>query len=234
MSANDNLSIKNSASAVVALRALDRSALSDGSLLAMRHLAEPVPLDYSTGGVYRMAAKSGVIAAGLSATSPIFSFRNPSASLLAVLHGLTLNVWTDSVGFAAGLITLSAHIARSYTAEDTGGTSLATTSPQGKLRTSMAAPTCEIRHASTGALTPGTRTLDTAPLDELMVAAATAADTLILSRAKLIDVLIQEHPMVLAEDEGIIIQATVPATGTWKFNITPHWTELPNTHFDRT
>ena len=35
-----------------------------------------------------------------------------------------------------------------------------------------------------------------------------------------------ESPLVLAQNEGFVIRATVPATGTWQFGCTVTWTEL--------
>jgi hypothetical protein len=35
-----------------------------------------------------------------------------------------------------------------------------------------------------------------------------------------------EHPLILAQNEGIVIQATVPATGTWQFGVKIDWTEI--------
>jgi hypothetical protein len=35
-----------------------------------------------------------------------------------------------------------------------------------------------------------------------------------------------EWPLVLAQNEGFIIRATVPATGTWDFAVTMEWSEV--------
>jgi hypothetical protein len=36
-----------------------------------------------------------------------------------------------------------------------------------------------------------------------------------------------EPPMIFAQNEGFIINATVPATGVWGFAITSEWDEVP-------
>jgi hypothetical protein len=35
-----------------------------------------------------------------------------------------------------------------------------------------------------------------------------------------------EHPLVLAQNEGFVIQATVPATGVWFFAVKVDWVEI--------
>jgi hypothetical protein len=35
-----------------------------------------------------------------------------------------------------------------------------------------------------------------------------------------------EHPLVLAQNEGFVIQATVPATGVWFFAVKADWVEI--------
>jgi hypothetical protein len=36
-----------------------------------------------------------------------------------------------------------------------------------------------------------------------------------------------EHPLILATNEGFVVEATIPATGTWQFALTLEWAELP-------
>jgi hypothetical protein len=35
-----------------------------------------------------------------------------------------------------------------------------------------------------------------------------------------------EWPLVLAQNEGFVVQATVPATGTWAFQAIIEWSEV--------
>jgi len=35
-----------------------------------------------------------------------------------------------------------------------------------------------------------------------------------------------ESPLVFAQNEGFVVRATVPATGTWQFGVTVAWTEV--------
>jgi hypothetical protein len=38
-----------------------------------------------------------------------------------------------------------------------------------------------------------------------------------------------EWPLVLVQNEGFIIRATVPATGTWEFGVLLEWSEIVTT-----
>jgi hypothetical protein len=35
-----------------------------------------------------------------------------------------------------------------------------------------------------------------------------------------------EHPIVLAQNEGIAVRATMPATGTWSASVLMKWAEV--------
>jgi hypothetical protein len=87
----------------------------------------------------------------------------------------------------------------------------------------------EIRHSSTATLTAGTRTKDAQPVDCLLANVGTVANTgfLVSPGGILFEKTPQEHPLVLAQNEGFTIEATVPATGTWKWVIITEWDEVP-------
>lgn len=172
------------------------------------------------------------MAAGLAANASIYSFRFTSSTMLAIIRRVRVSAWSLGTGFTAGLGTFDFYRATSWSVADTGGTTDTLTTPNGKLRTAMAAPVLpEIRHSSTAALTPGTRTLDAQPVDTVNVAVGTAANTPFLTRFALFDRDPSDHPLVLAQNEGFTIRATVPATGTWTFAITPEWDEVPVTSY---
>lgn len=189
------------------------------------------PLDYLTGGAYHFTSKSGTMAAGLAAASPIYAFRVTSPGLLVALTRLKISAWSLGTGFAVGLATVELFVARAWTAPDTGGVTDTITVSNSKLRTSQPsiAALSEIRHSSTATLSAGTRSLDTQPLESLNVnVTATANTAFIPAPTELFRKAVGEYPLILALNEGIVIQATVPATGTWGFAITPEWMELPS------
>jgi hypothetical protein len=92
----------------------------------------------------------------------------------------------------------------------------------------MAAPSIsDIRIASTGALTAGTRTLDTDPLAAITVGIGATANVIYIPPTTDLFVAYPgDHPLVCAQNEGFIIQATVPATGTWCFGVQVEWDEI--------
>lgn len=227
-SPNDNFNLKDSNSFPFKMRSKDISVNQDGTTQFVRHLSTLYPVDYGVGGCYRNTAKSNVMVAGLAASSPIYTFRNPSANLLALLFRLRIQLQTDSVGFAAGLATFDLYRVTAFTAMDTGGASVTLTGSEAKMRTAMAASSSQIQYSQTATLTAGTRTLDAAPIDTLSVAAATAASTVFQPQTKMFDTGPGDHPLLLAQNEGFVIRATVPATGTWRWAITPEWAEVPN------
>lgn len=223
----DNIQLKDANQAPFYFRAKDRSAGQDGSVQQPYHLASPYPIDYGSGGAFHMTSKSGSMAAGLAANSPIYAFRWSSSSMLAVIKRIRLQAWSLGTGFAAGIATFDLFRASAWTVVDTGGVTDTITGDNGNLRRSMPASVlAELRHSSTATLTAGTRTLDSQPLDTLNVGVGTSTNTPFVNPTKLFDKQPGEHPLVLAQNEGFVIQATVPATGLWSFAITPEWDEV--------
>jgi hypothetical protein len=184
------------------------------------------PTDPGALGSYRHALTSGTLAAGLTAASPVFSFRYGSANICLVRRVvLTLG---DLVGFAAGFFAFNLYAARSFTVSDSSGTAGTLTGNNGKLRTSYATTgLSDFRISSTAGLTPGTRTLDADPLDTISMSVVTTAGAPPLPvLGEMIRAMPGEQPLILAQNEGFVIQATVPATGTWQLGVAVTWDEV--------
>lgn len=236
-SPNDNLSIKDGGDNPKSMRSKDVSAASDGSLQIIRHLATLYPVDFGIGGCYHTVIKSGSMAAGLAAAAPILSFRNSLTTVNAILRRIKFSAWSLGTGFTAGLATFDLFVARSFTASDTGGAAVTLTAPQAKLMSSMAGAGVTIRASTTATLTAGTRTLDTNPIESLNVAVGTATNTPFVGGvngsppAMFHEKRGSEHPVVLAQNEGFVIQATVPATGVWGWAAALEWDEVPPVNF---
>ena len=189
------------------------------------------PDDWGSLGFYSMAAASGTMAAGLSAASPIYSFRYGSANL-ALVKKILFSAGNTATGFTAGIITVQTFVARSFTVSDTGGTSITPTGNTNKKRTSMATTgLTDGRISSTGTLTAGTRTLDSNPISSISTSIPAVAGTILMSPFPLFEARAGEYPLTLAQNEGFVIQATVPATGTWTFSVTVDWEEVPTTYW---
>lgn len=190
------------------------------------------PDDYVSLGIYSIGAASGTMAAALAAGSPIFSFRNPTNSSAIVVVRKVVVSAGGIAAFAAGVVTLQMLVARSFTAPDTGGTDITpgSASNQCKLRTSMAATqlvsTGSIRISSTATLSAGTRTLDAQAIGSVSGSTTATAGAIMIPPTNLLQASAGDFPVVLAVSEGFVIQATVPATGTWTFAVSVVWEEL--------
>jgi hypothetical protein len=223
----DNKPIKDGLGNSFTVRMRDISPLTDGSLMRSMIYATPYPLDYGVGGFYQHCAKSGVMAAGMAAGAPIYSFRFTTASMIAAIERVRLSAWTSAALFAASMATFDLYAARSFTAPDTGGNPANFSGDYNQLRSSMGASTASIQCANTAALNAGTRTLDAAPLDSKIFAVPGTASTPI-GTMTLFEKLQGDHPLILAQNEGFVVNATVPAGGTWQFALTLEWAELSN------
>lgn len=185
-------------------------------------------------GSYSLGTKSGIMAAGLGAAAPIFSLRyvptiNPASLML--LKKLTLTASTLGTAFTAGSALFETFVLRSYTVNDTGGGSLTlgTAVTTGKLRTSQAiGGVTDFRISATATLTAGTQAADTNPISSVItqIPATTTNYAILPADFPLFEAKPGEHPLVLAANEGLVIRATVPATGTWSFSVKAIWDEV--------
>lgn len=188
------------------------------------------PFDYGALGSYRISQISGTMAAGLAANSEIVQFRWSDATRLCVVTSVTLDGLNGSAtAFTAGFGNVQMLVARSWTADGSGGTAATITGNNGKARTSMGTTLLgSTRISSTAALTAGTKTLDTQAVGQVTLSFGTTASVNYIGMP--IDLFHAdpggEHPLILAQNEGFILRATVPATGTWQFGATITWTEL--------
>jgi hypothetical protein len=191
------------------------------------------PEDFGSLGIYAEGKTSAIMAAGLGAAAPIFSARWSHATNLCLIKRVTLSLGADTVAFAAGSALFNLFVARSWSAADTAGATAVAMTPTGnqnKLRTTGMGTTLfatgDILISTTGTITAGTRTLDSNPIGALALGVQATAGIPILAPWPMWDVRPGEYPLLLAQNEGIVLQATVPATGTWKFGIKMDWTEI--------
>jgi hypothetical protein len=187
------------------------------------------PVEYGALGAYTASALSGTMAAGLAAASEIVQMRWTDATRYALIYRITLDGMAGSAtSFTAGFANIQAMIARGWTADGSGGTALTVTGNNQKLRTSMGTTLIgALRASSTAALTAGTKTLDANPIGQIAFSVGTAASVIYVNRTTLYGAQeVGAHPIVLASNEGVIVRATVPATGTWQFGVTIDWAEV--------
>jgi hypothetical protein len=190
---------------------------------------QQMPLEFGAFGHYRKGLLSGTIAAGLAAGANVYSFRWGDATRLGIVQKVIIDGLSGSAtAFAAGFGSLRMFAARSFTVADSTGTAATLTGNNNKLRTSMGTNlVSDIRISNTAALTAGTRTLDTDPLAQISLTFGTGVSIQVLNPTVILgEDTGPEHPIVLAQNEGVVLQATVPATGTWQFGVSCRWAEV--------
>jgi hypothetical protein len=183
--------------------------------------------DPTTLGSYRLSMQTGVMAAGLAASSEIFQFRWTDASRLCVINKVNFEGCGSIVAFAAGVAQFRLAVARSWTVDGSGGTAATITANNQKLRASFGTTLLgAARMASTAALTAGTKTLDAQDIGSTLGSFPATAGAAINPDSLFQPIPGVEYPIVLAQNEGLVVRATVPATGTWTAGLTVVWTEV--------
>lgn len=200
------------------------------------------PIDYGAGGSYQNSLRSGTIAAVLAANANLYSFRNTSATLLAVIHRVRVQV-AATLAFTAAFNDLSCKmvVARGYTVgHTTNGVAATLTGNNAKMRTSMptTAAAIHILNTSNAGLTGGTAVPDTDPMGWSLIGkpnvvnAAAATEYLGLQSLVTLDYEPDmgdgAHPLVLAQNEGFLIQNGLvwPAAGTGVVTVRVAWSEV--------
>lgn len=195
------------------------------------------PIDHGALGHYKLSTVTGAMAAG-AATRTIFYLRWTDASRLCVITKLSIDGLIATTAFAAGQILVRAWVARAFTAENgtPGGTALTLTGHNAKQRTGMGSALMGVaRVATTAGLADGTWALDSNSIGLINThssggvgSATPIIGSIYLPKFELLnpDGGDGEHPLVLAQNEGLIVQVTVPATGVWTAGVSTRWAEV--------
>lgn len=187
------------------------------------------PDDVGPGGYYEISAKSGLLAAGLAADAPIFSFRWAPANadgipMRAQIKFLRVKGLVMTAYGAAQLIDLYASKVRGFTAVDSGGTSVKPATLDNKRQKGYQDTLVnDIRIATTAALTAGTRTIEALPFFGLQFWAG--AIGVPGEREVVFDD--QHIPLVLEKGEGFLIRngTLLGATGVLQVFVELGWME---------
>jgi hypothetical protein len=189
------------------------------------------PVDYGVFGSYRISVITGTMAVALPANSEMFQARWTDATRLALIWGFSIDGMSDfNSAFSAGFSSMTFTIARGWSADGSGGNAATLTGNNQKLRTSMGTPLmAAIRSSSTGALTTGTKTLDAQPEGQITFSTGTVANVIFLGQIQVygsMEAGSNPAPIILAQNEGVVARATVPAGGTWQTGFTMSWSEV--------
>ena len=174
-----------------------------------------------------------------AANTPMFSMRFVAGSAgqaqIAMIQRIALVIVPTVAMTTAQQVSYGAYVARSFSAVDSGGAAATLTGNNNKLRTSMTttqlAATGDMRISTTGTLTAGTRTLDS---QAFAVASAWVPSTLVaqpIQQVILYENFAGDQPLVLATQEGIIINNLIlmGAAGVLSIGVTVEWTESATT-----
>jgi hypothetical protein len=199
------------------------------------------PAEKGVNGAYKIALVSGIMAAGLAAGSPIVACRWSARNVNALIRYVRLTAGTDGTAFAQGSTIFDMIRATGFTVQDTGGAVISLAGKSQALSTRFgpsqvqiaASATGDIAIANTATLVAGTRTLDSNAMAALVGSVgAVPANFPVMppgplwqpSEAGL-------EPLELTLNEGFIIRATVPITGTWKFAFEMAYDEIDPARF---
>jgi len=183
-------------------------------------------------GAYSLGLTSGALTTA-AAAGTVFSFRwaPTTTTQLCMVRRVEIGFATTTAFTTAQALQYSMQVARNWSASDTGGTAAAFTQTNtGKMRTAM--PTSafagggQIMIANTGANTAGTRTLDTQTIG-FVQGASTAIGT-VLTATPIFQHSPGDYPLILANNEGFIINNIVlmGAAGVINLTVTVEWMEL--------
>lgn len=210
------------------------------------------PLDLTNGGTYRVAVRTGTLAATLAANAIIGALRWDSSTHKCILHRLRAQIFAN-LAFTAAFNDMSMYAigTRGYTASDTAGagnTALTMTGNNAKVatahQTSQFSTQGDIRIAGTAAMTGGTGTDDAHPFAYSQVGKPNvvnvAAGTEYVA-AQPVCTLDYEpdmgdgvHPHLFAADEGFRLRngpVVWPAAGTGIMVMQISWSEVENARF---
>jgi len=194
------------------------------------------PMEVGARGAYALGVVSGVMAAGLGANAEIFQMRWVDATRVMLLRSLIISAAPGTTAFTAGPIEFNLTVARGWSADGGAGTAVVfSTANTNKKRTDFPLSLFSdtgVRFSATAALTAGTKTLDTNRMASLSSYVSSVATTAASSPFIAPGTYLwqrnthDEYPILLEQNEGIVVRATVPATGTWQYSINAEWAEL--------
>jgi hypothetical protein len=202
------------------------------------------PQDYGALGHYRAVMTTGTIAAGMAANGELVQMRWVDATRFCVIFEVSILEFRNiTTAFAAGPYNFNVIRSTAWSADGTGGGVVSVADPQLQLRAATMGASLfstGFRLATTAALGAGTKTFDTLPMGACFgnVGSTPAIAQLYIPAGSPVtgyggpgvelmhpDVGAGEHPLVLAQNEGLSIRATVPATGTWIASFLVKWAE---------
>lgn len=183
---------------------------------------------------FAIAGTTGAVAAA-SGTKILFYARWASTTQQALITNIEVTGHIATTAYAVGQVLYEAFIARGFSAVGAGGTSLTLTGAKlASPFTNTAFTAMKVSDTTSTGLAAGTWTLDANPVGNLNThtSAGTAAATPIIGSQYVGDGILfnadiskGEVPIILNANEGVVVRATVPATGVAIHGIQMKWIE---------
>lgn len=189
------------------------------------------PLEFGPYGHFRANLVTGATVS-LTAGDPIASFRWTSSTANAVLLRARLNAQITANITTAVAVPVELIKATGFTASDSGGTASQPGSTQKNRSTMNSSLVGDLRVATTGKLTAGTRTLDALgfaySIPQFTPNVTNAGSVSYPDDMYLIDSY-GEYPMTFAANEGFILRTPIAGntSGAVQFTLTLDWAEVP-------
>ena len=179
-----------------------------------------------------LAVQTGLLS-GIAAGGRIFSFRNTHASNLILVRRAGLGFMTTTAFTAAQALDFACHIARGFTVGDTGGTDITPLVNDTKHRASLATPNVQGRVSATVVVSGGTLTADANSIGRAAGGSTGLGTGLPPAQDNLISEMCGDMPVVLAANEGIIINnvTLMGAAGVVKVYINLEYAEVAPADF---
>lgn len=206
--------------------------------MSLNRFVRPVPSAKNEAiyGQYGVAARTGIIAAGISNDAELLQFRwNPAdVSKRAFIRGIWVDAAVSTTYFAAGVpLQLELLKCTGWSAAGSGGAAVDPGAANCRGSSTMKATEVvadDFRIATTAGLTAGTKTIATpavgfnlsgAPITASLSGQVFAPNTALFEA----DLARGDHPLELIATEGFIVRCRAPATGTWAATFKIEWDE---------
>lgn len=196
------------------------TAIVDPTTKALRASVRPAEGD----GQYRVACRSGAIAAG---TNPgiLFSFRYQGSGI-CVIQSIRISL-NQIAAYTQGNIGLSLYLTRAFLTSDVTGGTLIVLGNSNKMRDQQISSQVAAYITTTGLLTGGTGVDELFPYSGVVLNCPTPITG--QSPQSLISMSPGSHPLRLTLNEGFRIrnENVTPANGTSQLVVNIEWVELP-------
>lgn len=188
------------------------------------------PIDHGSLGHYRLSTTVGLVVTQ-AANGTLFSFRWTDATRLCLITYIRLQLMQTAAATATIMPSYEVFIARSFTVADSAGTAVTLTGNNMKKRTSHGTTLVgDIRKSALAAgLTVGTRTLDADAVLQMPTNSTITTPNPTLYSAVLDMTDGNDHPITLAQNEGIIVRGPTVvfgAAGTANLVVDMAWVEV--------